>query len=145
MTRNELIIGLIILAMGTIVIILLLSNWCWSIKREVEEIMKKAEVKLGIVKALKEAKVKLDDNKTEVKLDDKKDDAVETLDQIVDEWFAQERIRFENTTLASHERNSNCHGFKLLKDTLFKKRRIKDILRLYLPKIAKFLKKKIRN
>ncbi len=72
MTRNELIIGLIILAMGTIVIILLLSNWCWIIKREVEEIMKKAEVKLGIVKALKEAKVKLDDNKTEVKLDDKK-------------------------------------------------------------------------
>ena len=145
MTRNELIIGLIILATGTIFITFLLSNWCWIIKREVVEIMKKAEVKLGIVKAMKKAKLKLDDNKTEVKLDDKKDDAVEMLEQIVGEWFAQERIRFENTTLASHERNSNCHGFKLLKYTLFIKRRVKDILRLYLPKIAKFLKKKIRN
>ncbi len=107
--------------------------------------MKKAKVQLGIVKAMKKAEVKLDDNKIEVQLDDEKDDSVETLEQITDEWFAQQRIRFENTTLASHERNSNCRGFKLLKDTLFKKRHVIDILRLYLPRIAKFFKRKIRK
>ena len=107
--------------------------------------MKKARVKSGIVKAMKKAEVNLDDNKIEVKFDDKKDDAVETLEQITDEWFAQRRIRFENTALASPERNSNYHGFKLLKDTLFKKRRVIDILCLYVPKIAKFLMKKIRK
>ena len=107
--------------------------------------MKKAKVKSGIVKAMEKTELKLDDNKIEVKFDDKEDDTVETLEQITDEWFAQQRTRFENTTLASHERNSNCHGFKLLKDTLFKKRSVVDILRLYLPKIAKFLMKKIRQ
>ena len=107
--------------------------------------MKKAKVNSGIVKAMKKAELNLDDNKIEVKFDDKKDDAVETLEQITDEWFTQRRTMFENTTLASHERNSNCNGFKLLKDTLFKKRRVVDILRLYLPKIAKFLMKKIRK
>jgi hypothetical protein len=107
--------------------------------------MKKAKVNSGIVKAMEKAELNLDDNKIEVEFDDKKDDAVETLEQITDEWFAQRRTMFENTTLASHERNSNCHGFKLFKDTLFKKRRVIDILRLYLPKIMKFLKRKIRK
>lgn len=107
--------------------------------------MKKTEVKLGIIKVMEEAEGKLDDNKTEIIFDDTKEGAVETLEQIADEWFAQERVRFEHTTLACHERNSDCHGFKSLKDTLFKKRQVKDILRTYLPKIAKFLKKKMRK
>ena len=73
----------------------------------------------------------------EVKLGDKKDNAVEMLEQIEDEWFAQQRSRFKNTTLASHEqRNSNCNKFKLLKDTMLKKRCAKDILHFYLLKIA---------
>lgn len=107
--------------------------------------MKKAEVKRGIVNVMKKAEVKLEDNKAEIKSDDERGDAVETLEQIADEWFAQERIRFENTTLVSRERNSNCQGFKSLKETLFKKRQLKDILRSYPPKIARFLKKKMRK
>jgi hypothetical protein len=109
------------------------------------EVMKQAAVKIGIEKIIKEVEVNLDDNKTQIELYDNKDNAIETLQQIEDDWFAQQRTRFENNTLASRERNSNCYSFMLLKDSLFKKRQLKDILRLYLPKFSKFLKKKMRN
>jgi hypothetical protein len=107
--------------------------------------MKQDDLRIVIEKVMEKAEENIDDHKTEIRLDENKDDAVETLKQIENDWFAEQRTRFENTTLASRKRNSNFHGFKLLKDSLFKKRRVKDILRLYLPKILKFLIKQMRK
>jgi len=107
--------------------------------------MKQVDLNIGLEKVIKKVEVNLDDDMSRIEYDDNEYDAIETLQQIEDDWFAQQRKRFENATLASRERKSNLQSFILLKESLFKKRQLKDILRLYLPKFSKFLLNKIRK
>lgn len=84
---------------------------------------------------MKKAEVKSD----EVKPDEELTHAVETLEQITDEWLEQQRFRFKNTNQTSHIKwIPDCYVLKLFKNTMCKKRRFGDILdmfRLYIPKI----------
>ncbi len=83
--------------------------------------------------------------KAEVKPEEELAHAVETLEQIADEWIEKQRSRFENTTAKfSKKRISYCNVLKLFKNAMYKKRRFGDILdrfRLYIPNITELLKK----
>jgi hypothetical protein len=82
--------------------------------------------------------------RVEVKPGEKSEHSVETLEQITKEWIKQQRSRFENPTSTFHKKRipnkfSEYSVLKLFKKTMYKKRRLDDILyvfRLYIPDIA---------
>jgi hypothetical protein len=82
--------------------------------------------------------------KAEVKPDEELADAVETLEQITDEWFEQQSFRFEKPKPTSHiKRFSDRSILILFKNTMCKKRRLSDIFKifcLYTLKIVRSLK-----
>jgi hypothetical protein len=125
-------------------------------KREVSGFMKKAGAKSRIGKAVKEAEVKLDYNKGEDEIKPEEDDkAVETLEQIADEWFQQQRSRFEIARRAARESDrpgptkaSDSDYLKQMRDTLCRKRRFEDVLYgscFCAHKIWRFIKRQIRR
>jgi hypothetical protein len=92
--------------------------------------------------------------KAEIKPDEKQDQAVEMLEQIMGEWVEQQRRkRFEKPTetLLKDQTSNSFSIFYILKliiHTMCKKRRFCDILGilcLYISGIAKFLLKKMKN
>ena len=88
--------------------------------------------------------------KAEVKPDEELAQAVETLEQITNEWLVQQRSRFENTTPTFRKKRiSDCYVLKSFKNTMCKRRRFDETLdrfRLYILTIAEsFLKKIWKN
>lgn len=88
--------------------------------------------------------------KAEVKPDEELAHAVETLEQITNEWLVQQRSRFENTTPTFRKKRiSDCYVLKSFKNTMCKRRRFDETLdrfRLYILTIAEsFLKKIWKN
>jgi hypothetical protein len=83
--------------------------------------------------------------KAEVKSEEESANAIETLEQIANEWIEKQRSRSENTTATlSKKRISDCNVLTSFKNTMYKKRRFGDILdrfRLYIPNMAELLKK----
>ncbi len=87
--------------------------------------------------------------KAEVKPDEDLAHAVETLEQITDEWFEQQRDGFKNTSVTSRKkRTSDCDVLKTFKNTMYKRRWFDNILerfRLFILNLPKWLMKKIWN
>lgn len=85
--------------------------------------------------------------KAEVKPDEELANAVETLEQITNEWLEQQRSRFENTTPTLQEKRiPDCYVLRSFKNTMCKRRRFDETLygfHLYILTIAKSLPKKI--
>jgi hypothetical protein len=85
-----------------------------------------------------------DMKKAEVKPEEEPTNAVETLEQIADEWIEKQKSRSENAAAAlSKKRISDCNVIRSFKNTMYKKRRFGDILKsfwLYIPKIAELIK-----
>jgi hypothetical protein len=92
--------------------------------------------------------------KVEFKSVEKPDEAVDMLEQIAGEWVEQQRRkRFERPTATLHKKQisnsfSIFYVFRLFMNTMCKKRMFCDVLGklcLCIFRIAKFLKKKIKN
>lgn len=92
--------------------------------------------------------------KADFKPDEKQDKAVDMLEQIADEWVEQQRRKgFEKPTATLHRKQisnsfSIFYVFRLFMNTMCKKRMFCDVLGklcLCIFRIAKFLKKKIKN
>ena len=87
--------------------------------------------------------------KAEVKPDEDLAHAVETLEQITDEWFEQQRDGFKNTSVSPQKkRTSDCDALKTFKNTMYKRRWFDNILerfRLFILNLPKWLMKKIWN
>lgn len=91
-----------------------------------------------------------DMKKAEVKPDEDLAYAVETLEQITDEWFEQQqRGGFENTTATFRKKRvSDRDVLKTFKNTMYKRRwfdNISERFRLFILNLPKWLMKKIWN
>ena len=86
--------------------------------------------------------------KAKVKPDEELADAVETLEQITDEWLEQQSFRFEKPKQTSpKKRISDCYVVNRFKNTMCKKRGLEDIFgifRIYTPKIIGSFKKAVK-
>ena len=70
--------------------------------------------------------------KAEVKPDEELADAVETLEQITDEWLEQQKVRVEKPKQTSpKKRISDCYVVNRFKNTMCKKLGFEDILYIF--------------